>query len=334
MLFVIFAATNDVASQDSPTARSLTQLPGLTDTITGTDSLGTLTDPSPDAQECLTGLCWKPESFPIRFEAPDAFRGRLVVRFPSPLPSLVDGSDDVALEWYPARDEAGDATTARAVVVVHESGSGMTVGRILARGFHAQGLHAFLIHLPGYGRRKTSRPDSVADVLSRMKQGIADTRRARDVVSALPLVDSSSIGLQGTSLGGFVAATTAGLDQGYDRVFILLAGGNLHEVIMEGKRDAAKMRERLMAARLTADTILQLTRPIEPLRLAHRIRPASTWLYTGSFDDVVPPKCSAAFAAAANLEQSHHVQFPADHYSGIVFLPSIILDISQQLKAP
>jgi cephalosporin-C deacetylase-like acetyl esterase len=138
------------------------------------------------------------------------------------------------------------------------------------------------------------------------------------------MVDHSRIGLQGTSLGGFVAATVAGLDHGYDRVFIMLAGGNLQEVILHGERDAIKVHQRLTAAGLNDDQIKELTRHIEPLRLAHRIRPESTWLFSGKFDTVVPPRCSKALAEAAHLPVDHHVGFSGDHYSGVIYLPQVV----------
>src|SRR4051812_38065302 len=139
-----------------------------------------------------------------------------------------------------------------------------------------------------------------------MDQGIADVRRARDAVVALPVVDHSVIGLQGTSLGGFVTATVDGMDHGYDRVFIFLAGGNIVDVLFHGSRDAAKVRDKLHAAGVTDDQIKELARQIEPLRVAHRINPAGTWLYSGAFDTVVPPRCSLALMKAAHLSDSHY----------------------------
>jgi len=58
-------------------------------------------------------------------------------------------------------------------------------------------------------------------ILSGMKQAIIDVRRGKDAVACLPLVQKDVVGIQGTSLGGFVTATVAGLDRGYGRVFVL-----------------------------------------------------------------------------------------------------------------
>jgi cephalosporin-C deacetylase-like acetyl esterase len=193
-------------------------------------------------------------------------------------------------------------------------------------------MHAFMIQLPGYGARRNESVDhdNVVRMLPALRQAIADVRRARDAVTAIPCVDSRVVGVQGTSLGGFVTATAAGLDQGYNRVFILLAGGNLHDVVLNGAKDAAKIREKLQAAGVTREQILFHSRLIEPMRLAHRMNPQTTWIYSGQYDDVVPPACSIALARAASLPADHHIQLPADHYSGVIFLPMVLQQI--QLK--
>lgn len=307
-------------------------------TLSGTsypanDSLNTGDEPSADARACLQGLVWKAGSFVVQCTPPArSDRGDLLIRFPSPIESGLEQNDRVAMEWFVARDEKDCPISARAVVVVHESGSQMTVGRLFARGLRHQGLHAFLLHLPYYGERRPeglSRRD--ANFISVMRQAIADARRARDAVAALPLVDDSHIALQGTSLGGFVSATAASLDHGYDSVFVVLAGGELYELIQNGKRDAVKVRERLAEAGLAGEQLRELLWTIEPTRVAHRLDPQRTWLFSGSFDTVVPPKHALALADAAHLDSTHHVQLLADHYTGIIYLPFVLDYISQQI---
>jgi dienelactone hydrolase len=256
------------------------------------------------------------------------------VRFPSARPSGNAANDLAAMEWFTARAKGKSILKARAIVVVHESGNNMIVGRLIARGLSAQGLHAFLLHLPGYGERRTAEATDIKQMLPAMQQAIADVRRARDAVVALPNVDPTIVGVQGTSLGGFVTATAAGLDRGYDRVFILLAGGNLHEVVLHGAKDAAKVRARLFAAGVTEDQIIDMARQVEPLRLAHRLNPAGTWVYNGSKDDVVLPSSSRALVKAAGLAADHHIELPADHYSGIIHLPTVLQQMYRQMVEP
>ena len=67
------------------------------------------------------------------------------------------------------------------------------------------------------------------------------------------------------------------------------------------------------------------------MRLAHRIDAGNMWLYSGKYDDVVPPASSFALASAAKLDAGHHVELLADHYSGVVYLPLVIQEIRKKM---
>jgi len=303
-------------------------------TFLAADSLAPGTEPNADAQECLAGLVWERRTFPVAIEPAQPGKGDLLVRFPSPKPGEARCNDQVWMEWFQARDEADTPLRRPACIVVHESGSGMTVGRLVARSLAARGVHAFLVHLPFYGQRRPGSESGLGSeaVVMAVRQAVADVRRARDAAAALPLVDSGRIGLQGTSLGGFVAATTAGLDRGFHRVFIMLAGGDLAGIIENGAKDAAELREKLRRAGLDPETIRGTLKAIEPLRLAHRFDPERTWIYSGRFDDVVPPEHSRRLAKAAGLDGDNHVEMYANHYSGIVFLPAILAQVEARIS--
>lgn len=299
-------------------------------TFRARDSLMIAAEGSEDARQCLAGLCWPLAEFDVRLQSAQQGKGNWLVRFPSARPSGVDVNDTVAMEWYQAQAKDGTPLHAPAAVVVHESGSGMTVGRLMANALRAKGIHTFMIQLPYYGVRRPESGKPTGEKLGEaLCQGIVDVRRAHDAVAALPYVDTSRIALQGTSLGGFVTATTAGLDDAYDHVFVLLAGGDLYKVLMEGKKDASKVREEFLKAGLREDQVKEMLNRIEPLRLAHRIDADNTWLFTGAYDDVVPPASSNRLAEKAKLDPSHHVKFLANHHSGIIFLPMLTQQMAE-----
>ena len=267
------------------------------------DTIGQPHDESADAAECLAGLCWPAEQFTAKCVATETEAVTSTIRFPSAIKTGNKQSDQVALEWYAVHNETG-LKTAPAIVVVHESGSSMTVGRMVARGLRDRGLHAFMIHLPYYGlRRPPGRKPEHADFGDVMKQGIADVRRARDVVAMIPAIESGRVSLQGTSLGGFVSSTTAGLDSAFDKVFILLAGGDLDSLVINGQREAGELRELLNRQGYEGDALQSLLYRFEPNRLAHRIPAGRLWLYTALYDTVVPKKHGYSFADAASLPQ-------------------------------
>ncbi len=287
-----------------------------------------------DARDCLAGLAWPIEKFVVQCETAKHPQYDVLVRFSSPISSQDVVSDRVAVEWYMARDENDLPIRAPAVVVVHESGRAMTVGRIFARGFRSKGLHAFMIQMPRYGERGEGRKQPSADQLFRViRQAIADVRRARDAVAVLPYVDTNHIALQGTSLGGMVAATAASLDQGFDSVFLLLAGGQLHDMIRHGEKDVAEIRRKLEAAGLRGERLRSLVQKVEPTRIAHRWNPQQTWLFSARYDRVVPMENTLALANAGRLPEEHHIRLSANHYTGIIYLPYILQFIDQQITA-
>ncbi len=287
-----------------------------------------------DARACLQGLCWKPAEFELTVEAVTDADHQAVIRFPSALDTGDEVNDRVALLWHrPAKNDP--AKPGPAMIVVHESGSAMPVGKLFARRFAEKGMHAFLIHLPNYGlrRRDGTKPTGEKFLLA-MRQAIADVRRARDAIAVLPGIDPQRISLQGTSLGGFVAATTSGLDQSFDHVFIMLAGGDIYGLMQTGKREAAELSRRLETAGYSGDKLRDLLWTIEPTRLAGRVNPQKTWLYSAEQDAVVPMANALAFKQSAGLDHEHHIRLPGDHISTIVFLPVIIDHVIKQVGLP
>ncbi len=87
---------------------------------------------------------------------------------------------------------------------------------------------------------------------------------------------------------------------------ILLAGGDLYDVLMQGKQDAANLRRELEEKGIGSDKIKSILYQIEPLRLAHRLDPDRTWMFSALFDDVVPLRNCDKLATAARLPESHH----------------------------
>ncbi len=299
------------------------------------DSLRPGPEPAADSAACLAGLVWTPESFEVTLHDAEQGRGELAIEFPSPRPSGDARNDRVWIEWYRPRDCGPWPERRSACVVVHESGSSMQFGRLIARGLREHGAHAFLVHLPHYGRRRdpAAKPGP-EKLIPAVTQAVADVRRARDAVAALPGVDAGRIGLQGTSLGGFVATTASALDRGYAKTFIMLAGADLPAVLANGRKDAAKVRAKLAAAGMTDREVHGTLHAIEPLRLAHRLAPHRTWLYSGRFDDVVPPANADLLATAAGLPDTHHIRLAADHYTGVLYLPVVLAQVAKQLEQP
>jgi hypothetical protein len=101
-------------------------------------------------------------------------------------------------------------------------------------------------------------------------------------------------------------------------------------MLKNGQQDTARLRRELEQAGLSAGQIRELLWQVEPLRLAHRLDPRATWLYSAEQDTVVPIENAVALARAAGLDATHHVRVPGGHYSAILRLPSIVREVAER----
>jgi len=93
---------------------------------------------------------------------------------------------------------------------------------------------------------------------------------------------------------------------------------------LEKKREAVQLREMLERQGFSGDSMVELPNRFEPNRLAHRISGDRLWISSGMYHTVVPPIHADSFAQAARLAEDHHIRMPANHYSGLIFLPVIL----------
>ena len=288
------------------------------------DSAKVWKDDQPDAQAMLTQIAWPSAEFEVTWSPVEGRDFQQLVRYPTPIPSGDATNDRVSMEWYQPKRAASPEELLPTIVVIHESGSSMPAGRAIAKGIQQRGLNAVLLHLPYYGERRGQKKRDPSEFLITMRQGVADARRAFDAVAALPGVDPTRISLQGTSLGGFVATSAASLDGCYHHNFIMLAGGDLYDMIQNGQQDTAKLRDQLANVGYTGDKLKDLLNQVEPTRIAHRLPPERTWLYAALQDDVVPIRNARRLADAIPLDKQHRLEFIGGHYTAALWLPVVI----------
>lgn len=301
--------------------------------MTARDSVAIGGEASEDAREMLSRLAWEPASFEVVW-GPAAGHGDRLLHFPSPAPVGDAANDRVVLEWYRSRATGDGRTDSPAMVVLDVLDGGMIVSRGIAHAFAASGIDAFVMHMPGYGpRRRPEWKRSDRGAIERMHQAVCDARRARDVIAALPDAGNGPIGIQGTSLGGFVAVLTASVDTAFDPVFIVLAGGDLHGMLVQRFRLEPHVRERLMSAGFDEASLRRVTWQFEPTRIAHRLDAQRTWLFSAVDDQVVPAASARALATAARLTAGHHVIMSGNHVTCAVNLPWISVQMVQTILA-
>lgn len=285
--------------------------------------------------EALRHLIWTPQTFDAHI-SPHSHNSDATVAFPSPLCDGDPTSDRVHLDWYHARDRAGAPVSGQAMLVLDILHGSNVVSSFIARTFARNGIHGLVMHMPHTALR-TSRPAREkydwGVFLPSLRQAVMDARRARDVIAQLPGVDGS-IGVQGTSLGGFVTTLAAGLDGAFDKVVVALAGGDVFGILSAGSMDAAKVRHRLEDLGWDDDRLREELWKTEPLRLAHRLNAARTWLFSARWDQVVPSLYSARLARSIGLSASHHRKFAGCHYSCVLSAPRMLSEMLQVVRAP
>lgn len=289
-----------------------------------TDSQGVFTDDHAETHATLKQFVWEPVDFDVRCTSTPGLAYDALVRFQSPMPTGERWLDEVVLQWYAARGADGKAIEAPAVLLVHSLHPKMVVANQIARDFARRGLHAFVIQMPGYGLRwggADHHPGVTA--LEHGGQAVADCLRARDAIRALPNIKPGPIALQGTSLGGFVAATAGGIGRSFDPVILFISGGDGYGALTHGLHDALYLRQALERKGYRGDALRGLLEPVEPLRVAHRLNPQRIWLISASDDVTIPKASSDALARAVGLDHEHHITLNATHYTIVLMLPAI-----------
>jgi len=216
--------------------------------------------------------------------------------------------------------------------VIHSVQPRLVAGRSLAYQLASRGVHAFVLHLPGYGGRlPAGRRWTPVRAIERGPQGVSDVRRAYDAVAALPGVDGERVSLAGVSLGGFVASLAASVDPGpWRRVWLIASGAEIRRVLDEGERDAARIARRLADAGYVGEAREALLAEIEPTPLLHRLDPARTHLIRPDADRVIPPASYDALIEAANLPASNVHVLDANHYTLLLALPRMVGMIARE----
>ncbi len=289
-----------------------------------------------ESQAVLGPIVWQPGPFTVTVEksAGLPFSEDVILSYPSPKPMHQPAeADTVYLEGFLAHQDDGRIIKAPALVIVPETDSRRLAARTLAAALRLQEVHVFVLQPPGYSRRNQNDIKHDPDqFLPRIRQTVADTRRARDAIGALPMMADQPAHIAGFSLGGFVATVTASLDDGYQQTFIMLSGGNLAQIITQGQKDAAAFKQRFINRGYTLAQLTDILRQVEPLRVAGRLNPSFTWLYTAKYDTVIPTECSDSLAAAIHLPADHRFVYPVDHYTSGIILPEVATHIADRIR--
>jgi dienelactone hydrolase len=241
------------------------------------------------------------------------------VRFPSPIETPDVENNTVHAEYFQPTGQGKRP----AVIVLHILGADFALSRYLAARLADRGVAALFLKLPYYGERRPPGDDKrflsvdiQRSVLS-MQQGVCDVRRASAWLASRPEVDASKLGITGISLGGIVSALAAAVDPTLNQTALLLAGGDLANVLWE-MPEGAKYRQMWIDSGRTKADLQTLTLPFDPVTYAGRLRGKRVFMMAGNIDEVVPPASALALWKAAGKPPIRWMD--CGHYSAAGYL--------------
>ncbi|MCO5172079.1 MAG: dienelactone hydrolase family protein [Planctomycetes bacterium] len=211
-----------------------------------------------------------------------------------------------------------------AVVVSPILGGRNDISILAARDLARRGFHAAVV------LRAESLLDGAADErrLERvLRTAIVDRRRAVDWLETLPDVDPARVGAVGASMGGIATALLAAVEPRVRASVVVLAGGDLGDVIARSTEPRVRRyaRERLAAGVADADDLRRrvvAAVPSDPLALAPHVDARRTLTILARWDDVVPTDTQARLHEALGRPAS--LTLPAGHYTAAALLPLVL----------
>jgi dienelactone hydrolase len=241
------------------------------------------------------------------------------VRFPSPVDSPDVENNTVHAEYF----RPTVAGKRPAVIVLHILGADFALSRYLAARLADRGVGALFVKLPYYGERRPTGQDKrflSADIprtVQSMRQGVCDVRRAAAWLASREEVDAAKLGITGISLGGIISALAAEVDPTLNQTALMLAGGDLAEILWT-MPEGAKYRQQWIDSGRTKADLETLTLPFDPVTHAGRLHGKRVFMLAGNIDEVVPPESALALWKAAGEPPIRWMD--CGHYSAAGYL--------------
>lgn len=209
------------------------------------------------------------------------------------------------------------------VVVLHILGGDFDLARLFCRAMATRGTAALFLKMPYYGeRRQEGSPARMIsldphETVRGMTQAVLDIRRAAGWLAAREEIDQQQIGILGISLGGITAALALGIEPRFTKACLLLAGGDMGQVVWQSP-EMAELRKRWTAAGHTREELFEIFRPVDPVTYAKPVAGRQILMLNASHDEVVPPACTKALWRA--FGEPEIVWWNAGHYTAVRYL--------------
>jgi len=253
--------------------------------------------------------------------------------YPSPVTTPVEANNTIPADYYlPEGIRPGDPKRP-AVICLHILEGNFELVHLTCSVLASREIPAVMFKLPYYGQRSppggrdalSRRPDLLVEALS---QGLQDVRRTIDVLSSRPEVDPQRIGITGISMGGILAASAAGSDARLHRAALILAGGDLRQIIHHARetRDLSRLICDLSPAdRAALERAIDAVDPLSTApRLRDRARDGRVLMINAAEDEVIPRPCTEKLAAALGIGDRVIWLEGLGHYTAMAALPEAL----------
>ncbi len=251
--------------------------------------------------------------------------------FPSPTPSGVPENDRVPLTLY--RPNRGNG--AAVLVLPIWKGRDDILEEIIARRLAQEGFLAAVMPLayqferapPGIRSGDWTLSADLPRTRFALSQSVEDARRAADL---LLRERAGRLAVLGVSLGGHVASAVYSTDERFGAGAFLLAGGDVAETIWLASRETAQIKAALERAGVTREALGETLRTLDPATYASPARRDGAFLVGALADRIVPPDSVEALWSAYGEPRLRWIH--ANHYSGVLFLPSLLGEVSEHFR--
>jgi dienelactone hydrolase len=273
--------------------------------------------------------------FEYRIEAREEKSSIVVYRlsYPSPVVSPVPQNNTIPGEYYLPRGIRSTDHGRPAVIVLHILNGNFELERMCSTMLAAHGIPAILFKLPYYAERappggRAALADDPQRFSGALAQAVEDVRRTVDLLASRPEVDPRRIGTIGISLGGILAATAAGQEPRLARVMLVLAGGDLMELIRRAP-EAGQLRAVLgQLPPHQRQSVERALRSVDPLShaaaLCDRARAGRVLLVNAAQDNTMPRVCTEKLAAALGIPDRVVWLEGLGHYTAMAAFPRIL----------
>lgn len=266
-------------------------------------------------------------------EDDDAFR-EYVAWFPSAFETAHVENNAVPINLFLPKDATAPVPVA---IVLHYLGaSDLRMERAIAGDLALQGVATVIVTLPYHLQRapKGTRSGELAiqpdpeKLIAAMTQSVFDVRRALDFIALQPEIDSTRIGLAGTSLGSIVAALAYGVEPRFKAVAFMLGGADLAHILWHSTRVGVQ-RDLLRGKGYNEDRLRDALALIEPTTYLAGRSATPSLVIGAKYDTVIPPEDTKKLINA--LPDCQSVWLDTGHYGGIFVQRRVIRTVSQFL---